>query len=153
MELHGKSLAITITLVVVLVVVVMIEISLFVAGPSRKYEAKVSKQEDAILEKYQNIEHLSRHVFQYTVYIGEDDGKIVWFNEKAEAIVSKEKKSLDNEAALKVVSDTYGLETAEVTLGYGYDNPVYVVTSGDVEVMLDYDTKKVVHYMDKGVAK
>ena len=154
MELKGKgkSIAITSGLVALLALVILVEISLFISGPARKYEADIEEQKAAIQEKYQNIEQLTRHVFQYVVYIGQDDQNVVWFNEEAEAIISKEKSTLQIEKAMQTVKNTYGFE-GEVSLGYGYDNPVYVVIYEDYEIMLDYDTLKVVHYMNKGVTQ
>lgn len=152
MKVNGKSIAITAVLAVVLIAVILVEISLFISGPARSYEAKIANQEKAITDKYQDIEHLTRHVFKYIVYIGDDDENIVWFNEEADAIVSKEKSTLQMDKALQTASQAYGLENSEAVLGYGYDNPVYLITSGDVEVMLDYDTLKVVHYRNKGAA-
>ena len=32
------------------------------------------------------------------------------------------------------------MSAESVTLGYGYDNPVYVLESGNTTLLLDYDT-------------
>ena len=90
-------------------------------------------------------------MFHYIVYIGEDDDTIVWFNEEAEPIVSKEKSTLQMERAKQEARDLYGWESMEVSLGYGYNNPVYVVEADNCELLLDYDTFKTVYYLDKDV--
>ena len=37
-----------------------------------------------------------------------------------------------------------GMDAESVTLGYGYENPVYVLQSGDTTLLLDYDTLELV---------
>ena len=36
------------------------------------------------------------------------------------------------------------MDAESVTLGYGYENPVYVLQSGDTTLLLDYDTLELV---------
>lgn len=151
MKLNGKSIIITTVLVVVLMLVLLIEISLFITGPSAKYDAKVEKQIAAIEKEYQDIKDIKRHIFHYIVYIGKDDEKIVWFNEEAKPIISKEKSTLQLEQAKQEAQKLYGWNSMEISLGYGYNNPVYVIQSNNCEVLLDYDTLKVVYYLDKDV--
>lgn len=151
MKFNGKSVAITTGLCLILGLVLLIEIALFISGPTRKYEAGVQRQIDAIQSKYQEVSDIERHVFQYIVYVGVDEEHVVWFNENAEAIVSKELSSLQKEAALREAQKNYGVENASVSLGYGYNNPVYVIQAEQCEILLDYDTLKEVYYIDKDV--
>lgn len=151
MKINGKSIAVTAILIIVLFFVIMIEIALFISGPSEKYEAKVQQQISAIQKDYKDIDNIKRHVFHYIVYIGEDEDTIVWFNEEAKPIVSKEKSSLQLEKARQEAKALYGFDDVEVSLGYGYNNPVYVIQSDDCELLLDYDTFKTVYYLDKDV--
>ena len=151
MKINGKSIAMTTLLTIILLLVILIEIALFITGPSAKYDAKVEKQIQNIEKNYENIENIQRHVFHYIIYIGEDDENIVWFNEEGKPIVTKEKSTLQKENALAEAQKLYGWKDAAVTLGYGYDQPVYVVEANNCEVLLDYDTLKVVYYLDKDV--
>lgn len=151
MKINGKSIAMTTLLTIILLLVILIEIALFITGPSAKYDAKVEKQIQNIEKNYEKIENIQRHVFHYIIYIGEDDENIVWFNEEGKPIVTKEKSTLQKENALAETQKLYGWKDATVTLGYGYDQPVYVVEANNCEVLLDYDTLKVVYYLDKDV--
>ena len=36
------------------------------------------------------------------------------------------------------------MDAESVTLGYGYEGPVYVLQSGDTTLLLDYDTLELV---------
>ena len=137
MKFNGKSIAFTTLLVIILLAVIFIEIALFITGPSAKYDAK--------------IENIQRHVFHYIIYIGEDEDNIVWFNEEGKPIVTKEKATLQKDKAAQEAQKLYGWKDVKVTLGYGYDQPVYVIEANNCEVLLDYDTLKVVYYLDKDV--
>lgn len=151
MKLNGKSIIITIVLAIVLLLVLLIEISLFISGPSAKYDAKVEQQIAAIQKDYQDIKDIQRHVFQYIVYIGQDDENIVWFNVEAKPIISKEKSTLKMDQARAEAARLYGWSDMVVSLGYGYNNPVYVIQANNCELLLDYDTLKEVYYFDKDV--
>lgn len=151
MKLNGKSIIITIVLAIVLLLILLIEISLFISGPTAKYDAKVEQQIAAIQKDYQDIKDIQRHVFQYIVYIGQDDENIVWFNVEAKPIISKEKSTLKMDQARAEAARLYGWSDMVVSLGYGYNNPVYVIQANNCELLLDYDTLKVVYYFDKDV--
>lgn len=151
MKFNGKSIAFTTLLVIILLEVIFIEIALFITGPSAKYDAKVEKQIQNIQKNYEKIENIQRHVFHYIIYIGEDEDNIVWFNEEGKPIVTKEKATLQKDKAAQEAQKLYGWKDVKVTLGYGYDQPVYVIEANNCEVLLDYDTLKVVYYLDKDV--
>lgn len=150
MKINWKSISITGVLLIVLCLVVLIEISLFISGPARKYEHDVEKQMQTIQTKYQDIQQLQRHVFYYTTYVGQDDKTVVWFNELGKVIVSRKKSTLDLAAAKQKAEEVYGIVNASVTLGYGYDNPVYVIVGKEGSVLLDYDTLKEVYFLKEG---
>ena len=48
MKINGKSLAVSIGLLAVLLIVLLVESSIFISGPSRKYEEKIDEQMSAI---------------------------------------------------------------------------------------------------------
>ncbi|MEJ8735885.1 hypothetical protein WKT02_00340 [Erysipelotrichaceae bacterium HCN-30851] len=152
MKINGKSIALSVGLCVVLLIVLLAEFSIFSSGPSRKYEEEVRNQMTAIQETYREIENLHRDAFYYITYIGEDSENYVWFNEKGQAIISKEKSSLQMNQVKDIAAQDYNMEDAEITLGYGYDNPVYVITDGVTEIRLDYDDLHEVYYLLEGEA-
>lgn len=152
MKNNGKSIALSVGLCVVLLIVLLAEFSIFSSGPSRKVEEEVRNQMTAIQETYREIENLHRDAFYYITYIGEDSENYVWFNEKGQAIISKEKSSLQMNQVKDIAAQDYNMEDAEITLGYGYDNPVYVITDGVTEIRLDYDDLHEVYYLLEGEA-
>ncbi|MEF2782953.1 MAG: hypothetical protein U0N20_07660 [Clostridium sp.] len=152
MKINGKSIALSVGLCVVLLIVLLAEFSIFSSGPSRKFEEEVRNQMTAIQETYREIENLHRDAFYYITYIGEDSENYVWFNEKGQAIISKEKSSLQMNQVKDIAAQDYNMEDAEITLGYGYDNPVYVITDGVTEIRLDYDDLHEVYYLLEGEA-
>ena len=152
MKINGKSIALGVGLCVVLLIVLLAEFSIFSSGPSRKFEEEVRNQMTAIQETYREIENLHRDAFYYITYIGEDSENYVWFNEKGQAIISKEKSSLQMNQVKDIAAQDYNMEDAEITLGYGYDNPVYVITDGVTEIRLDYDDLHEVYYLLEGEA-
>lgn len=152
MKINGKSIALSVGLCIVLLIVLLAEFSIFSSGPSRKYEEEVRNQMTAIQETYREIENLHRDAFYYITYIGEDSENYVWFNEEGQAIISKEKSSLQMNQVKEIAAQDYNMEDAEITLGYGYDNPVYVITKGETEIRLDYDDLHEVYYLLEGEA-
>lgn len=48
MKINGKSLAVSIGLLAVLLIVLLVESSIFISGPSRKYEEKIDEQMSAL---------------------------------------------------------------------------------------------------------
>ena len=150
MKLNWKSCSITVGLSIVLVAVVVVEIALFISGPSRKYEQSIVQEESRITSNYKNIKELTRHAFYYTTYVGEQGNQLLWFNEEGKKIVSKKKSSLQMEEATKIARETYGASDIEVTLGYGYKNPAYVIQSDVGCILLDYDTLKEVYFLKEG---
>lgn len=150
MKKHLKSIPVTILLLLAAGAVVMIEIAVYISGPSRKYEDTVLKQEERIRSTYSAVKDLQRHVFQYTVYVGEDDDMYIWFNEEGSVITTKEKSSARFSEVKELARSVYGFQNAGVSLGYGYDNPVYVLDSGEREVLLDYDSMEEVYDLRKG---
>ena len=152
MKINGKSIALSVGLCVVLLIVLLAEFSIFSSGPSRKFEEEVRNQMTAIQETCREIENLHRDAFYYITYIGEDSENYVWFNEKGQAIISKEKSSLQMNQVKDIAAQDYNMEDAEITLGYGYDNPVYVITDGVTEIRLDYDELHEVYYLLEGEA-
>lgn len=152
MKFNGKSLAVTASLLIVLLVVVLIEISIFISGPSRKYEADIKKQEQKIQTKYKEIKKLHRDAFYYVTYVGEDSSSYVWFNEKGNAIQKREKNTLKMDAVKTKIEKDYQGKDIEVTLGYGYHNPVYVVYCNQGKIVLDYDSLEEIYFLKDGEA-
>lgn len=150
MKINVKSLIITLCLFMILGAVILVEISLFISGPVRKYEDKIERQVAVIEEENKNIQDIQRHVFQYITYAGHDNKNYTWFNEEGAIIVQRKLATYQPNEALAKVKKDYGVEDAEITLGYGYDNPVYVATSDAGIILMDFDTLEEVYYLKTG---
>lgn len=150
MKFNVKSIAITLVLLLLLGVVIVFEIGIFISGPARKYESDIAKQEARIEKKNTSITRLERNVFYYTTYVGMDKHTIYWFNTKGIAIESKKKSTLRWEKVKQIAKKRYHASNCKVTLGYGYDNPVYVIQCSLGRILLDYDTLKEVYFLEKG---
>lgn len=128
------------------------ESSIFISGPSRKYEEKIDEQMSAIRDTYKEIKNLHRDAFYYNTYVGEDADNYVWFNDKGKAIVSRKKDTDQTDKVKQEVQKRYGAKDIQVALGYGYDNPVYAVECSAGQILLDYDSLKEVYFLKKGEA-
>lgn len=151
MKLNGKSISITIGLLFVLWVVGIVEISIFISGPSHKYEDDIAAQIAMVKKDSPAIGDVQRHVFQYVTYVGKADTTYVWYNEEGKLILSREASTYQEAAVLAKAAEKHTLSSPQITLGYGYDNPVYVITTARNETMLyDYDTLEEVYYFKLG---
>lgn len=146
-----KSITMTCCLLLLLVGILYIEVAAYISGPLRSYDLKIEKQKDKIKEIYPEISNIYRHVFQYTVYSGSVKQSIVWFNENGEVVTTRNKEDVSMEAVSKKAIDDYHLNDFEINIGYGYDNPVYVIVSKECEVLLDFDSLELVYDLRKGV--
>ena len=117
MKINGKSLAVSIGLLAVLLIVLLVESSIFISGPSRKYEEKIDEQMSAIRDTYKEIKNLRRDAFYYITYVGEDADNYVWFNDKGKAIVSRKKDTEQTDKVKQEVQKRYGAKEIQVALG------------------------------------
>lgn len=147
-----KSVMFTVFLICLVCIVIYIEIAAFISGPARAYEEKIQEEEQKIKEQFSTITKLNRHVFQYTVYSGSVDETMMWFNERGEVITTRDMRDISIDEVSKKVLEEYAMKDVEITLGYGYHNPVYVVVSKTRELLLDIDSLELVYDLRKGVA-
>lgn len=150
MKLHARSIGVSTGLFMLLLLVLYMGIAVFISGPSRRYEAKIEAEEALILKQTPDVQDLQRHVFQYMVYAGEAGDTYVWFNAEGKQITSRPKDSARFTEVAQLAEAAYGLTDAQVSLGYGYEAPVYVITHKEREILLDYDTLEEVYDLWKG---
>lgn len=147
MKFNGKSFAKTCFLLLVLLIVLLVEVSLFISGPNRKYEKKIADQIAVIEAKNSDLEGIERHVFQYITYSGKGKGSYFWYNEEGNVIVERKLNTYKANEVEAKVKKNYQVNDIKITLGYGYDNPVYVVKTDVGEILFDYDTLEEVFYL------
>lgn len=135
----------TLGLLLLLAVVVFVEQSLFISGPSLRYDDKITTQQEVIVQKYPQITQLHRHVFAYVIYSGQDDENYYWFNENGELLTQRKLTQIHLDSALEKAN----LQDGTIAIGYGYKNPVYVIENEEIELYLDLDTMDQVFYRKK----
>lgn len=135
---YGKRF--TVLLWIVLILVVLLWWSLFISGPSRVYEVKQEKAISTIEKENSGITGLTVHRFDYTTYQGYTDSTLYWFDENGDTITTRAIETLDYDKAKEVAKETYGITCQTITLGYGYNNPVYEIRGKKRMILIDYDT-------------
>ena len=138
-KINGRSICLTVFLALLLLIVIASLWALFVSGPARAYEVRLAQEEAAITSQHDAVGNLHRHVFRYVTYSGEDNQNYYWFNTEGQVITTRAKGTRDDDAA-RAAAEQLGLSAESVTLGYGYENPVYVLESGNTTPLLDSDT-------------
>lgn len=146
MKLNGKSILITTILMLVFAAVFFICVAMFFSGPSRAFEKNVDDKISKITSEYKNVENLERKTFYYVTYIGENNDMYLFFNDLGELIDSREKKTKDIEKVKALVLEKYQIETDDISLGYGYNNPTYVIKYASGTITLDYDNLKEIYH-------
>ncbi len=144
-------ISVTVGLLLILFCVIVIEMVLFVSGPAFRYDDKIASQKAVIMKNYENIKELNRHVFAYIIYEGQDDKNYYWFNENGELLTWRVLSDLDMKKAQQEAYRLHKLEDTEVSVGYGYEKPVYVVENDTYELYLDIDTFETVYFRRKGM--
>ncbi len=149
-HINVKSIGITLGLLLLTCFIFYLGVAVFISGPKFKYEADILEQEKMIQKEFKDIKNLHRHIFQYTTYVGKEENRWIWFNEKGVAITSREDDTVRFDEAKRSVEDKYNTRVNDVQLGYGYNNPVYVVYCELGEVLLDYETLEEVYIIRTG---
>lgn len=149
-HINVKSIGITLGLLLLTCFIFYLGVAVFISGPKFKYEADILEQEKMIQKEFKDIKNLHRHIFQYTTYVGKEENRWIWFNEKGVAITSREDDTVRFDEGKRSVEDKYNTRVNDVQLGYGYNNPVYVVYCELGEVLLDYETLEEVYIIRTG---
>lgn len=144
-------LTVTIGLLLILFCVIVIEIVLFISGPAIRYDDKIAAQKAAILNEYENIDTLDRYVFAYIIYVGHDKENYYWFNENGELLTWRELADIDTKKAQQEAYQRQQMNDTKVSVGYGYEKPVYIVENDTYELYLDIDTYETVYFRRKGM--
>lgn len=129
----------TAVLWIILILLVMVLWSLFISGPNRIHEEQERILREKIEKKVDNIQGVSKHLFDYKTYQGYTDSTLYWFDAKGNVITTRKIKELDYDKASEVAKEDYGISTASIYLGYGYDNPCYVIEGKNKMILIDFD--------------
>lgn len=141
MKLSGRNVLVSGALLLLLLAVILFEIAIFISGPMRKQESKEAAITDVIRERYKYINTFERHSFRYVVYVGEAANSYYFFDANGDLLMHKTKRELRFEEVKAIPQQDYQIADAKITLGYGYENAVYVIHGkGSQEIYLDLDT-------------
>lgn len=121
-------------------------IGMNVSGPLRKAEQEKAKVFEEIKKTYPRVKDLNRHSFQYVTYSTTMSNKVYVFDHLGELVIKKDVNASDLEKVKDLVLVDYGIEDAQVFIGYGFDNVVYGVEDERLMVYFDYDDLEVVYY-------
>lgn len=133
---------------VILIGLILVLWALFISGPNRVHEAVVEQTEAKITKEVSGIQGITQHIFDYTTYQGYTDDTLYWFDTNGKKITTRKMSTLNYDAAEKEALDNYGIETKSIVLGYGYNNPCYVIEGEHSMILLDYDTLERVYQRD-----
>ena len=114
--------------------------ALFISGPNRIREENQERMIAKIEKTVPEIQGLTLHQFDYLTAQGYNETTLYWFDAKGDEITTRDISTLDYQKARTIASDDYQIEVESVELGYGYDNPVYVVQGSKRMLLLDYDS-------------
>lgn len=147
-KVNVKSIAITCTLIFLLFFVVYMFIGILISGPVLKKEDEILKAEQKIQEQYKNIESIKRHVFRYVTYSGEVEDRYIIFDENGKKLAVRYKKDAKFDEIKKLLKTSYpNLVDCEIEVGYGKNQPAYIIENEFERLILNYDNLRVVFYM------
>lgn len=141
-----KKIGITSLLCFIIILLFYVNIGLNISGPANYESYKDEVILKQVKKRFPLINDLYRHSFKYVTYSAYNEDKAYLFDNEGKLVVEKEFKIEMFDEIKQIVLNNYGIENAEVNLGFGYDNIVFVVEDEDVIVLFDYDTKEVVYY-------
>lgn len=146
-----KSMLLTLFLLFSLVVVFYTTIGVFISGPAIKYEKKQESITQKISKKEKDIKTIEKHSFKYVTYIAQTKKEYVVYDKNAKEIAIRAKKDARFEEAKEVaIKKNNTFQDVDATIGYGYEEVVYVFEKGHIVLLLDYDTLEEVFYMKEG---
>ena len=141
-----KKIGITSLLCLLIILLCYINIGLNISGPANYEAYKDEMILKEVKKRFPTINDLYRHSFKYVTYSTYNNDKAYLFDNDGKLVVEKEFNIEMLDEIKQIVLNNYGIENAEVNLGFGYDNVVFVVEEEDIIVLFDYDTKEVIYY-------
>lgn len=116
-----------------------------------KFDKENERLINKIKEKYPKADNFYRHSFQYVTYSANDGYYYRFFDKDGELIVSCLKSKADFAKVKAIAENEFNVEDPLIELGYGYNNPCYVIDQEDVILLIDFDTYEVVYYLKENL--
>lgn len=150
-KINVKGIAKTVFLIFLLLFVVYTFIGILISGPMLKKES----EEKAVIAKITNenkgIENIEKNIFEYVTYTGEDNKCFVIFDEKGNRLAIRYKKDAKFDEVKQMIENEYpGLKDVDIKVGYGKNQPAYIIEKGYEKLIINYDSLRVVFYMKEG---
>lgn len=147
-KVNMNKILTTCALVFLLFFVVYMFIGILISGPVLKKEDEIAKAKQKIVEQYEKIENIERHVFTYVTYTGEDDRRYIIFDEAGKKIAVRYKEDAKFDEVKKLLKEEYpNLVDCEIKVGYGKNKPAYIIEKAYEKLVINFDNLRVVYYM------
>lgn len=141
-----KNIIFTLCCGILVVILFYSIIGLNISGPAHYEKQKDNGITQKIVNKYPSAESIYRHSFKYVTYSAIVDNEVYIFDYEGSLVVKKEYQKSMIEEIQELVRKSYGIENAQVHVGYGLNNVVFVVEENQRMIYFDYDTKEVIFY-------
>lgn len=142
-----KKIGITFGLFLIILFLIFVNIGLNISGPARSEQVKDQAILLQVQKRFPLISSIYEHNFKYTTYSAIVGNTAYVFDYEGILIVQKEFDESMIQEIQNIVEKDYGIKDADVQIGFGYDNVVFVVETNDQMIYFDYDTKEVIYYM------
>ena len=78
-------------------------------------------------------------------------GPAIHYDEKiaVQQLTTRSLAQLDYDKAIAVAEESYGMKDCEISIGYGYERPVYRIENASFELYLDIDSLEQVFFRMK----
>lgn len=143
-----KSALITFILLLMAVILLVFVYFIFISGPVIEHDLKIEKNINSI-EKNNNVENVYRDLFAYDVYIGENKNSFVFYDKDLIEFYKIKKSRIDLDKVSSVALTHNFSKDCEISIGFGYDYPVYKISENDRVLLLDFNDLSIVYGRDK----
>ncbi|MEG0313959.1 MAG: hypothetical protein RR646_01710 [Erysipelotrichaceae bacterium] len=144
-----KSILVTLLLLLLLLSVLAIFNAMFIVGPTAKYDSNINTKITNIETKYK-VSNVYRHVFRYSVFIGETKEDYIFFDDNETKLLTVNKTEVDVNKAKLIALDKGFSKACSIQIGYGYDNAAYIIEENEHLLVLDIKSYKELYYKGGG---
>lgn len=132
---------------ILIVFLLILNIGLTISGPANYEKEKERKVFVEVKKEYPFISKLERHSFRYVTYHAIYDQKVYLFDYEGGLVMIKDYDEDKLNKVKNIVEREYGIENADVKIGYGKENMIYYVETENQLIQFDYNRLEVVYYV------
>lgn len=145
-NLKMKNTVITLICILVIVFLFFVNVGLNISGPAQAQRSKDDEVYSKIQKRFPLVQEVSRHNFKYVTYSAVINNKVYIFDYEGGLVIEKPFSEEKIQLVTQKINNEYGIENANVQIGYGYENVVLYVEEGSYMIYFDYDTLETVFY-------